>query len=65
MTAREFVQETRMSKRREQISIPIDQGLREFIERIAREEDRTVAGQVRHFIAEAARNSATREREAA
>jgi hypothetical protein len=54
-----------MSKRREQISIPIDQGLREFIERIAREEDRTVAGQVRHFIAEAARNSATREWEAA
>jgi hypothetical protein len=54
-----------MSKRREQISIPIDSKLREFLELAARREDRSLASMVRRLIAEAARNSATREREAA
>jgi hypothetical protein len=49
-----------MSKRREhQVSVPLDAELRAFVERVAVREDRTLAGQIRHLIAEAARNSET------
>jgi hypothetical protein len=44
-----------MSKRREQISVPLDRALREFVERLAEQEDRSVAGAIRHLVAEAAR----------
>jgi hypothetical protein len=44
-----------MSNRREQVSVPLDPELREFVERAAAQEDRSVAGQIRHFVAEAAR----------
>jgi hypothetical protein len=44
-----------MSKRREQLSVPLDPELREFVERTAEREDRSVAGQIRHLVAEAAR----------
>jgi hypothetical protein len=46
-----------MSKREHQISVPISSELRAFVEREAARADRTVAGQVRHLIAEAARRS--------
>jgi hypothetical protein len=51
--------------KREQITIPLDPALREFVERAAAEQDRTMAGQVRHLIAEAARRSQEQERRAA
>jgi hypothetical protein len=50
-----------MSKRENQISVPIDRELRAFIEREAARQDRTLAGQIRHLVAEAARNSEARE----
>ncbi len=46
-------------RKREQLSVPLPPRLREFIEREAEREDRSVAGQVRHLVAEAARNSET------
>lgn len=45
------------TKRENQISVPLDSALREFVSRSAAEQDRTLAGQVRHLIAEAARQS--------
>ncbi len=39
--------------RREQISVPIDPDLRAAVERAAEAEHRTVAGQIRHWIAAA------------
>jgi hypothetical protein len=42
-------------RRREQISVPLDRELREFVERCAEREDRSVAAMIRHLIAEAAR----------
>lgn len=53
--------------KREQISVPLDPELREYVERTAAREDRSVAGQIRHFVAEAARRSmpAAGEQEAA
>jgi DNA-directed RNA polymerase subunit L len=54
-----------MSKRRPQISIPIDDKLRQYLELAAKREDRTLANLVRRMISEAARNSETpRERAA-
>jgi hypothetical protein len=44
-----------MSKRREQVSVPLSPELRAFVERTAEREDRTVAATIRHFVAEAAR----------
>jgi hypothetical protein len=41
--------------KRAQVSVPLDPELREFIERAAEREDRWIAGQIRHFVAEAAR----------
>jgi len=38
-------------ERREQVSVPIDADLRRAIERAAAEEHRSVAGQIRHWIA--------------
>jgi len=37
-------------ERREQISVPVDSESRAAIERVAEQEHRTVAGQVRHWI---------------
>ena len=53
-----------MSKRREQVSVPLDPELRAFVERAAEREDRTLAGQIRHLVAEAARRAETQERAA-
>jgi uncharacterized protein (DUF1778 family) len=53
-----------MSKR-QQITIPINEELRTFIERAAAREDRSVASMVRRFISEAARNSETPQERAA
>jgi len=46
-----------MSKRREQVSVPLDPELRAFVEREAAREDRSIAGQIRHLVAQAARQS--------
>jgi hypothetical protein len=50
-------------RKREQISVPVDGELREFLEQEAARVDRSVAGLVRHLVAEAARQR--REGEAA
>jgi hypothetical protein len=54
-----------MAKREQQISVPLDPDLREFVERLAAREDRTVAGQVRHLIAQARRAEGRTSAEAA
>jgi hypothetical protein len=46
-----------MSKR--QISVPLDNELREFVEEQAAQQDRSVAGQIRHYVCEAARKIPT------
>jgi hypothetical protein len=51
--------------KRENVSMPLDPELRAFVERTAEQEDRSVAGQIRHLIAEAARRSAQRGERAA
>jgi len=51
-------------RRREQVTVPLDPELREFVERAAAEEDRSVAGQIRHFVAQAARMAAKQQPEA-
>lgn len=48
-------------RKREQVSVPLPAELREFVERAAVREDRTLAGQIRHLIAEAARNEPRQE----
>ncbi len=48
-----------MGKKREQVSVPLDPALRQFVERAAEREDRTLAGQIRHLVAEAARAETT------
>jgi predicted DNA-binding protein len=52
------------ARKREQISVPLPIELRERLEAIAHREDRTLAQQVRHLLAEAMRNLST-SREAA
>jgi hypothetical protein len=42
---------TTNTERRDQISVPIDPQLRDAIKRAAEAEHRTVAGQIRHWIA--------------
>jgi hypothetical protein len=42
-------------RKREQVSVPLDPELRAFVERAAEREDRSLAGQIRHLIAQAAR----------
>ena len=37
--------------RKEQLSVPLDRRLRKAVERAAEAEHRTVAGQIRHWIA--------------
>jgi hypothetical protein len=41
--------------KREQVTVPLDRHLREFLERVAAAEDRSVAGVIRHLVAQAAR----------
>jgi hypothetical protein len=50
---------------RDQISVPLPAELREFVKRGAEREDRSVAGQIRHLIAEAHRRAAVRQPDAA
>jgi hypothetical protein len=38
-------------KRDHQVSVPLDPALRQFVEQQAAREDRTVAGQIRHWLA--------------
>lgn len=51
-----------MAKRDHQVSVPLPADLREFVERAAEQEDRTIAGQIRHLVAEAARVQVDRDR---
>jgi hypothetical protein len=51
--------------RREQVSVPLEPELRAFVERAAAQEDRSVAGQIRHLVAEAARAHANEGERAA
>lgn len=46
-----------MKMRQNQVSVPLDPQLRAFVEQAAEREDRTMAGQIRHLVAEAARRS--------
>jgi hypothetical protein len=46
------------NRKREQVSVPLGPQLRAFVEQTAAREDRTVAGQIRHLVAEAARRAA-------
>jgi hypothetical protein len=41
--------------KREQVTVPLDRELREFVERVAEREDLSVAGVIRHLVAQAAR----------
>jgi hypothetical protein len=50
-----------MAKRDHQVSVPLPADLREFVERAAEQEDRTIAGQIRHLVAQAARAQAGRD----
>ena len=45
-----------MPKRDHQVSVPLPADLREFVERAAEQEDRTIAGQIRHLVAQAGRD---------
>jgi hypothetical protein len=47
--------------KRQQLTIPINEELRAFIERAAAKEDRSVASMVRRLIAEAARRNSEME----
>jgi hypothetical protein len=51
--------------KREHVSVPLDPELRQYAERAAAEDDRTVAAWIRHLIAEAARRSAGEQQQAA
>jgi hypothetical protein len=48
-------EQPRMAKQK--VSVPLDRSLREFVEAQAQAEDRSVAGQIRHLVAEAARQA--------
>lgn len=56
---------TMSTKRHAQISVPLDENLRAFLERLAAREDRTLAGQIRHLVAEAARQQIQKTDQAA
>ena len=43
---------------REQISVPLPAELHEFVKRVAEREDRSLAAQIRHYVATAARREA-------
>ena len=47
---------------RVQVTVPLSRELRRFVEQTAEREDRTLAGQIRHLVAEAARKSQAEER---
>jgi hypothetical protein len=53
-----------MSKR-DQVSVPLPADLKAFVAQAAAREDRTVAGQIRHILQQAARAEAGTERRAA
>lgn len=52
------------NRQRQQVSVPLDPQLRAFVEETAAREDRTVAGQIRHLVAEAARRAAAHQEQA-
>ena len=52
-------------EQREQLSIPIDPALREQVEHVARREERTVAQQVRRWIADGLARAAEQQHQAA
>jgi hypothetical protein len=39
----------------QQVSVPLSAELRQFVERVANEQDRSIAGVIRHLVAQAAR----------
>jgi len=53
-----------MSLRENQVTVPLPSELRAFVERAAEREDRTVAGVIRHLVAEAARQEQERATDA-
>jgi hypothetical protein len=52
------------SMKRTQVSVPLDEQLRHFVEREAEREDRPMASVIRRYVAEAARRAETQERAA-
>jgi len=50
--------------KREQITVPLPASLREFVERQAQQSDRSMAGQIRHVLTEAARQAEQQEQAA-
>jgi hypothetical protein len=52
-------------KRQGQVSVPLDPELRQFVEREAERQDRSIAAQIRHYVAERAREAASQEARAA
>ena len=53
-----------MSRRESSITVPLPTPLREFVERQARQSDRSMAGVIRHVLAEAARQAEPQEQAA-
>jgi len=53
-----------MAKREHQISVPLDPHLREFVERAAEREDRSMAQMIRHLVADAMRRQNAQEQAA-
>jgi hypothetical protein len=53
------MEKPRMAKQK--VSVPLDRELREFVEAQAQAEDRSLAGQIRHVLAEAARQAQTEQ----
>lgn len=60
----EFAGDHVMAKR-EQITVPLPARLREFVERQAQQSDRSMAGVIRHVLAEAARREPEPQEQAA
>jgi hypothetical protein len=52
-------------RKRNQVSVPLTEEQMAFVEQRAVQEDRSVAGTIRHLIAQAARLAGTGERQAA
>jgi hypothetical protein len=54
-----------MRKAETQVSVPMSKALREFLERTAAEENRSVSGQVRHLLEQVARTARAEQPQAA
>jgi hypothetical protein len=50
-----------MMKRNRQVSVPLPDELREQLERVAAEQDRTLAAQIRHLVVQSLRGAQSEE----